>query len=174
MIAACRTHWLLVSCLLGLAAREAVAQEGTAEPASPSEREAQLAERLTGATLEGYFTVTSRQAEGEPRLRGERYDLIEVRKLEGNQWLFRARIRYGDRDVTLPLTLPVEWAGDTPVVVVDQVGFPGLGTYSARVLFHQGHYAGHWSGQAHGGHLFGTIRPAGDDEEPASDEAVED
>ena len=43
------------------------------------------------------------------------------------------------------------------MVVVDNVGFPGLGTFSARVLFHEGRYAGYWHGADHGGHLFGTI-----------------
>jgi hypothetical protein len=131
-----------------------------------AEREAQLAERLTGSTLIGNFTVTGLEpAGGPPRLRTERYDLEEVRKVDAGHWLFKARIRYGDHDVTLPMTLPVEWAGDTPVVVVDNVGFPGLGTYSARVLFHNDHYAGHWSGADHGGHLFGTIeRPESTDQ----------
>jgi hypothetical protein len=126
-----------------------------------SEREAQLAKMLTGATLIGYFTVTgASDPDDAPRLRGERYDLEEVRKVDEGHWLFKARIRYGDHDVALPMTLPVEWAGDTPVVVVDNIGFPGLGTYSARVLFHDGHYAGHWSGTNHGGHLFGTFEKA--------------
>ncbi|QDU59122.1 hypothetical protein [Aeoliella mucimassa] len=129
-------------------------------------REAAFVEMLSGATLIGHFTVTGNEPKGEPpRLRGERYDLVEVRKIDEQHWLFKARIRYGDHDVTIPMTLPVEWAGDTPVVVVDNLGFPGLGTYSARVLFHKDHYAGFWSGTDRGGHLFGTIersKPADD------------
>lgn len=166
-----RKRFLSIAIGLALAASVAVAQDtpqqesATLESTEPGEtivqadREARLAKLLTGATLQGYFTLTGdQQAEGPPKLLGERYDLIEVRKLdeEGN-WLFKARIRYGDHDVTLPMTLPVEWAGDTPVVVVDNVGFPGLGSYSARVLFHEHHYAGHWNSANHGGHLFGVI-----------------
>lgn len=145
----------------------AVGQVRAQEPASSeevtvNEQEAKLSKMLTGATLVGYFTVTGDgQQEGPPSLRGERYDLVEVRKVDNKgNWLFKARIRYGDHDVTLPMTLPVKWAGDTPVVVVDNIGFPGLGTYSARVLFHDGHYAGHWGGGDHGGNLFGTIERA--------------
>ena len=137
------------------------------EPASRELQEARLAQMLTGATLTGYFTVTGTDDTGPPRLRGERYDLEEVRKVDADHWLFKARIRYGDHDVTIPMTLPVEWAGDTPVVVVDNIGFPGLGTYSARVLFHRDHYAGHWSGATHGGHLFGTIQRPEPTEAPA-------
>lgn len=158
----------LMSLALGLAwgPSFAIAQD-VAEPSDQTDqadREARLAQMLTGSTLQGFFTVTGPQpAEGPPKLLGERYDLVEVRKLDdkGN-WLFKARIRYGDHDVTLPMTLPVEWAGDTPVMVVDNIGFPGLGTYSARVLFHNDHYAGHWNGADHGGHLFGTIEKAED------------
>ena len=98
---------------------------------------------------------------------------MEVRKVDEKHWLFKARIRYGDHDVTLPMTLPIEWAGDTPVVVVDNVGFPGLGTYSARVLFHHDHYAGHWSGANHGGHLFGTIERPEPREATEASEAAE-
>jgi len=145
-------------------AQDAEPDAAPATKLTQQQLEAALAERLTGATLHGFFTVTGRADEGKPTLRGERYDLIEVRKLEGNSWLFTSRIRYGDHDVTLPMTLPVEWAGDTPVVIVDNLGFPGLGTYSARVMFHKSHYAGHWSGANHGGHLFGTIEREEQDE----------
>lgn len=164
MMAACCRTWIGCCALAMLFAGDARCQEAVTEqrkPASQAERETQLAARLTGATLAGYFTVDgTSDADAPPQLRGERYDLEEVRKVDEGHWLFKARIRYGDHDVTLPMTLPVEWAGDTPVVVVDNVGFPGLGTYSARVLFHDGHYAGHWSGANYGGHLFGTIERA--------------
>ena len=63
----------------------------------------------------------------------------------------------------LPLPLPVEWAGDTPVITVNDVAIPGFGTFSARVMFYDDHYAGYWSHtgeEDHGGHLFGLIRPA--------------
>lgn len=154
---------LLLTAALGYAALLLSPADLAAQDPSPKqtqeEREAKFARDLTGVALRGYFTVTGAEHQAPPRLREERYDLIEVQRVADseNLWRFRARIRYGDHDVTLPLTLPVEWAGDTPVIVVDNVGFPGLGTYSARVMFHKNHYAGHWSGGIHGGHLFGTI-----------------
>ena len=79
--------------------------------------------------------------------------------------MFEARITYGEHDVTVPLTLPVKWAGDTPVITVDNMGIPGLGLYTARVMIYADHYAGFWSGGDHGGHLFGVIeRAEGNDE----------
>jgi hypothetical protein len=132
------------------------------EPAlTQAQREAALAEMLSGATLEGSFTASGRdQNEDAGKLTSDKYTLGEVKKLDGNNWVFPTRIQYSDKDFTLPLTLPIEWAGDTPVVVVDNVGIPGLGTFSARVLFYNDHYAGYWQHGEVGGNLFGRIHRA--------------
>ncbi|MEM6329700.1 MAG: hypothetical protein AAF790_05565 [Planctomycetota bacterium] len=117
--------------------------------------EAAFAGLMSGATLVGRFTLGS---DDVPK--PERYELGTVRKVGDGAWLIQARIRYGKNDVTLPITLPVQWAGDAAVIVVDNVGFPGLGTYSARVMIHGRRYAGYWQGSGYGGHLFGVIEPA--------------
>lgn len=125
-------------------------------PAAASHQEAlraKLEADLSGAVLVGRFTVTGEQAEPA----AERYELSAVKHLGKDQWLFQARIRYGQHDVKLPLTLPVRWAGDTPVITVDNFGFPGLGVYTARVMIYRDHYAGFWTGVDHGGHLFGVV-----------------
>jgi hypothetical protein len=118
--------------------------------------EAKFVEMLSGATLEGTYTSTAPGSD-PTKLSRERYTIGEVKKIAGNIWLIPARIEYGDHDVTLPITVPVKWAGDTPVIVVDNVGLPGFGTVSARVMFFADHYAGYWRHGEHGGHLFGTI-----------------
>jgi len=117
-------------------------------------RYAQLEKALSGAALVGHSTTTGGE---EMKPAPERYELKSVKHVGGDQWLFTARIAYGEHDVTLPLTLPVKWAGDTPVITVDKMGIPGLGTYTARVMIYEAHYAGFWSGGDHGGHLFGVI-----------------
>ena len=159
-----RHCFLLVSCLVMTVlnvAVTAIGQEPAASLAKPkaapteAERFAALEKSLTGATLVGNFTVTG---QAKTDLNEERYELQSVRHLEGQLWLFQARIRYGEHDVTLPLTLPVRWAGDTPVICVDNMGFPGLGTYTARVMIYADHYAGFWSGGDQGGHLFGVVQ----------------
>ena len=121
-----------------------------------SDKEQAFADAMAGASLVGSFTLKG--VDGPPR--SERYDLGDVRKVGDGLWVFPTRIRYGENDVTLPITLPVEWAGDTAVIVVDKIGFPGLGVYSARVLIHDGRYAGYWHGGGMGGHLFGEVRSA--------------
>lgn len=133
-----------------------VADSATVDAKQQAEREEAFAKMLSGATLEGSFTQTG--PGGDPKkLDREKYTLGEVKKVAGNVWLFPARIEYGGKDVTLPIMLPVHWAGDTPVVVVDTVDLPGLGSVSARVLFFAGHYAGYWKHGEHSGNLFGLI-----------------
>ena len=125
---------------------------------------------LSGATLVGNFTVTGQE---KTELSAERYELKAVQHVEGELWMFQARIRYDEHDVTVPLTLPVRWAGDTPVICVDNIGVPGLGVYTARVIIYANHYAGFWSGGDHGGHLFGIIEKGNNDSEPAKPIAQE-
>ena len=70
-------------------------------------------------------------------------------------------------DLTVPVPVQVKWAGKTPVITVDKVSIPGLGTFSARVLLDNDRYAGTWSHDEKGGHLFGEILPA--DKKPKQD-----
>jgi hypothetical protein len=160
--------------LLVCAGSTAVAQQtpdnAKAPALSQEELEKQLAETLSGATLVGNFTVVGLNS--DKPLKEDRYTLGKVSKLKNGLWSFEARIQYGDHDVKLPLALPVKWAGDTPVISVTDVAFPGLGTYSARVVIYRGWYAGTWHGGTHGGHLFGRI-VKGDAEAKAAEKPLD-
>ena len=147
-------RWIAVAMTLELFAvvLPCHAEDGNA----PTPAEAEFAALMSGATLAGFFTL-DREGDGPPELHQERYTLGEVKKLPTGMWLFNTRIQYMEHDVTLPIVLPVVWADDTAVIRVDKIGFPGLGTYSARVLIHDGKYAGYWQGAGYGGRLFGTI-----------------
>jgi hypothetical protein len=138
------------------------------DAARQAKLEAALSKMLSGATLEGSFTSTSAGAD-PTKLSKEKYTLGEVKKISDDLWQFPARIEYGGKDVTLPIVLPIRWAGDTPIVTVDNLALPGFGAVSARVMFFEGHYAGYWKHGKHGGHLFGVIHPA-DDKQPAAKE----
>jgi hypothetical protein len=140
-------------------------EEPAPRAAEQAELEAAFKKMLSGATLEGSFTNTG--AGRDPtRLSREKYTLGNITKVAGNLWLIPARIEYGEHDVTLPITVPIRWAGDTPVIVVDNIPLPGFGTVSARVMFFADHYAGYWKHGESGGHLFGTIRRG---DEPATE-----
>jgi hypothetical protein len=132
-----------------------------ATTARQAELESAFEKMLSGATLEGSFTSTGRGSD-PTRLRSEKYTIGEVKKLAPGVWVISARIEYGEHDVTLPVTVPIRWAGDTPVIVVDNQSLPGFGTVSARVMFFADHYAGYWKHGDHGGHLFGLIRREGE------------
>jgi hypothetical protein len=128
------------------------------DPAPQQEAlDAAFRKMLSNATLEGSFTSTGEGADPD-KLSHDKYTLGEVKKAEGNYWIIPARVQYGERDFTIPLLVPVRWAGDTPVIVVDKLGLPGFGTVSARVMFFADHYAGYWQHGKQGGTMFGVIR----------------
>ncbi len=143
------------------------AEETTGEPVKKVEKEKkveltqeQLEERfvetLSGATLTGKFSVVVDGKSGEEK--EDKYTILSVSKLTGGEaWIITARVRYGGKDFTMPFPVVVKWAGDTPVITVDDVGVPGGGKYTARVLIHAGAYAGTWSGGDHGGLMSGTV-----------------
>ncbi|RKU14035.1 hypothetical protein C6502_02480 [Candidatus Poribacteria bacterium] len=112
-------------------------------------------EMLSDVTLTGHFTITG--GEDSSTLREEKYTITKVTKLSDDYWFFFARVQYGGRDVTVPLKLEVKWADDTPIITLTDLELPELGTYTARVIIYRGQYAGTWSSDKHGGHLFGII-----------------
>ena len=123
--------------------------------------EKKFEQTLTNAALVGSFTVTGKQN----KLTTERYVITKVTKVQEGFWLFQARIQYGRHDVTVPLLLEVKWAGDTPVIVVDKMKIPKMGTYSARVLIFNDQYVGMWDAGDHGGQMFGRIERADKDKD---------
>ena len=123
-----------------------------ADPGDMAALEENFQQSLSGATLVGHFTVGNQE-----ELREEKYTITNVSKIPGGLWLFQVRIQYGARDVTLPIPLNVQWAGDTPVITLTDLSIPGLGTYTARVLIYRDQYAGTWSGVDVGGQMFGRV-----------------
>ena len=115
-----------------------------------------FAKYLSGTVLTGVFTI-----DGKPldKLTEERYEIKTAKKVDGYEslWEIVTRIKYGDKDISLPVEINVEWVGKTPVMVMDSVALPGLGTFSARVVFHDKKYAGTWKHDDVGGHLFGRV-----------------
>jgi hypothetical protein len=155
-----------------------LAAERDSDAKSPQQKqlEKDFEQMLSGATLEGHYTVQDgaqdlKGESGAPNgLKAEKYTITRATPLRDDYWRFDARIQYGDQDVTVPLILRVKWAGDTPVITMDDVPVPGLGTFSARVMFFRGQYAGTWSAKDHGGHLFGLITRADEALEVAPEE----
>src|SRR6478735_6387754 len=124
-----------------------LAQKPPAPPAttqpSQADLEKALADRLTNVTMSGQYTA----GRGAPK--SDKYTILSARKLAGDNWLLTARIEFGGKDVTLPMIIPIKWAGDTPVISVTNLGFPGLGSYTARVMIYGDQYAGTWQDNVH-------------------------
>ena len=125
--------------------------------AARASAETEFAARLTGATLVGNFTIDAAgPVEPSELLKPDRYELATVNKVNGDFWLFV----YVHKGVPIPLTMKVLWAGKTPVLTLDEFTIAGMGTYSARLMFHGDRYAGTWQHGKKGGLMFGKIETA--------------
>ncbi|MEC8556534.1 MAG: hypothetical protein VXZ82_16110 [Planctomycetota bacterium] len=124
---------------------------------------AKFTKLLTGAKLRGQFTIDGRPMN---QLVEETYEIQTVEKQpKGDTWIVTARIKYGKYDTVFPVPLDVAWAGRTPVMTLDNMTIPGMGTFGARVVFHKDKYAGTWSHDEVGGHMFGKVIFAEDEKE---------
>lgn len=151
------------------AAIEALVEAQEDFPVSP-EREAleeALVATLQNATMVGRWHPVADGEVGEERR--DEYRIAGANKISGNRWVVRARLRDDMPNLVIPVPLQVEWAGDTPVLIVDNFGLPGMNRYSARVLIYDDTYAGTWSGGGMAGLISGIIVREPSDETPAED-----
>lgn len=113
----------------------------------------QFEQMMNGVTLVGHSTTVGRE-----KLSGEeRYVIEGVTRLTGDTWLVRSRFAYGSRNVPIIIPVQIKWAGDTPVLCLTDFTIPGMGTFSARVVFYRDQYAGTWSAEKYGGQMFGRL-----------------
>lgn len=146
---------ILMSVILSLFAIPCFAQLKPATQPSQAELEKKFSETMSNAVMAGSFTMNG--SDRPPAQ--DKYTLGSVTKKEGDIWIIVATIQYGAHNVSLPLEIPVKWAGDTPVISVTKIGFPGLGSYTARVLVYGDQYVGIWGSAdgSHGGQMWGKI-----------------
>jgi hypothetical protein len=124
--------------------------------ASPQELEAKFKSMLTNATLSGRWASIKDGTLGPEK--EDKYHIVSVGKISGDSWVVNAKIKYNDREFVAPLPVKIKWAGDTPVIIVDNLTMPGGNrSYSARVMFYEHTYSGTWSAADHGGMLYGVI-----------------
>lgn len=132
--------------------------EGAAATAKQAALEEAFARKMSGCVFNGSYSVTTGAEEKSAVM--EKYTIEKVSKAQGELWLFNARWLIGKSDIPIALPLTIKWAGDTPVITLDNVAIPGLGTFSSRVLIHEEWYAGTWRHDKVGGHLWGKIERA--------------
>jgi hypothetical protein len=142
--------------LLAFAGGWIVAMTGvgrTIDPATLPAVEREFVARMNGAALVGRFTIAGREDRaGTP----DRYDIYSVDKVGDDQWRFNAKI--GETGVTLPIVVRMAFVDDTPMIVMTDATIPGMGTFTARVMFYGDQYAGTWAHVGKGGgHMFGRV-----------------
>lgn len=148
------TKWMAAGVLALLVGARGVASDKEDRKAL----EKKFAHEFAGATLVGNFTIGGH---GDANKSGtDRYEIASAEKIEGHRWIITARIKYGTRDVKVPVPLEVFWAGDTPVITLTNVTVPGMGTFTSRVLVYGDRYAGTWQHDKIGGHIWGRIEHA--------------
>jgi len=130
-----------------------------ATPPTAEELEAKFKAAMTDIVMSGRWSPVKDGALGAEK--EDKYAIVSVEKISGSSWVINARMR----NAVMPIPVKVLWAGDTAVIIVDNLQIPGAGNYggaaySARVLIHDGTYAGTWSGGDHGGLLSGLLTKA--------------
>ncbi|RPI83509.1 MAG: hypothetical protein EHM42_08345 [Planctomycetaceae bacterium] len=138
--------------------QEPAAPASSPDPVSSpdqAELERRFTEKLSGCVFAGSYSVTAGADEKAAVM--EKYTIAKVAKVKDEQWQFTAKWQIGKNEFPIVIPLTVKWAGDTPVITLDNLTIPGLGTFSSRVLIHGDWYAGTWLHGKVGGHLWGRV-----------------
>jgi hypothetical protein len=143
------TRWVLWAAWLATAS--AYAAEPTKEAL-----ENKFVATMRSATLEGFFSIDGRDSDKPPK---DKYTIESVAKIKDGKWLVTARMQYFNVDLKVPVPVDVAWAGDTAVIMLTDVSLPGMtGKFSTRLLIDGDRYAGTWSHDKVGGHMWGRIK----------------
>ena len=146
----------------GLAAvmASAFALVGIANAQGDGDVEAKFIAMLKNATLKGTWAPVSQGKLGSER-GDDSYRIARVEKKENGKWSVISVFAVGEKQVEFPISASVKFAGDTAVLILDNVrAGPGKANWSARVMFHDDVYAGRWwetANREHGGTNAGTI-----------------
>ena len=140
------------------AAPDKPAATGKPLPAGPEERFVAL---FTKAILAGRWAPLKDGQLGEEKA-GDKYHIVGVTKGKDDKWVIHAKLKYREQEFVMPIPVTVKFAGDTTILVVDNLTMAYGGIYSARLLIHEQTYSGSWSGGRAGGMLYGVITNAAD------------
>ncbi len=112
---------------------------------------------LTNATLNGTWAPIDKRLLGDDQ--DDRYHIVRATKAEGDQWVIVSRMKIQGQEIDVPIPVTIKFAGDTAVMILDNVPVGPGQTWSARILFHDDVYAGSWwgAGKKKGGIVSGTI-----------------
>ena len=123
-------------------------------PASLTELERQFTNRMRDVALVGSFTVAGREDRAP---QPDRYEIASVEKVGDGLWRFNAGMSCCGVNGHIPIVVPMQWNGDTPMIMMTDSSLPGVGTFTVRLFFYGDRYAGTWQHGEAGGHMSGRI-----------------
>ena len=125
--------------------------------------EAKFTAMLKHATLKGTWAPVAGGKLGAEK-GNDTYQIARAEKSADGKWSVVSVFKLGDRTVEFPIPCTVKFAGDTAILILDNVKTgQGSAQWSARVMFHDDVYAGRWwetANKEHGGTINGTITRA--------------
>jgi len=138
----------------------AVSSIGAADVEKKMDREAlekAFATKMTGAALSGAFSIDGKEMGPN---RPDKYKIVSAKKIDGDNWVITYKAKVGEAELDIPIPIKVYWADDTPVMSLTDLTIPGVGTFTARVMFYGDRYAGTWQHGKVGGHMWGMVEKA--------------
>jgi hypothetical protein len=115
---------------------------------------------LKNSTLKGSWAPVQQGKLGAEQS-DSAYKIARAEKDDKGNWKIVTEFAVGDKKVEFPIPASVKFAGDTAVLILDNVkAGPGGANWSARVMFYDDVYTGRWwetTNKEHGGTISGTI-----------------
>lgn len=112
---------------------------------------------LENVTLDGTWAPVAGERVGVEK--PDRYQIARAVPKGGEKWDIVWKVRHQGKLVDYPFPAVVKFAGDVAVLVLDEVPVGDGGTWSARVMFHDGVYTGRWwNATGKGGTVSGVVK----------------
>jgi hypothetical protein len=133
------------------------------DPGSLPALEREFQSRMRDVVLVGSYTVDGAAAVAassrsiESTAEPDRYQVDSVQKVGPDLWRFNAVLSCCGINGAIPVTVPMRWVGDTPVLMMTDTSLPGVGTFTVRLFFYEDRYAGTWQHGERGGSMSGRI-----------------
>jgi len=125
-----------------------------------SDVETNFVAMLNNATLKGTWAPVQQAQLGISR-KDDGYRIARVEKKDGDKWSLVYLVTYQGKEIEYPMLVTVKFAGDTAVLILDNVrAGRDKANWSARVMFHEHVYTGRWwetGNKEHGGTIEGII-----------------
>ena len=107
---------------------EPTAKGAATQPVDQERLDKEFTQRMTNVVMNGQYTVGNRPP------KADKYTIVSVQKLKGDDWLFRAQVHFYEKAFVMPMIVPVKWAGDTAVISVTVMASTYIGSVTTGAL----------------------------------------